>query len=126
MQPGEMNISHAAGERLWDLDLRDTKPTQLQGDHHLLMVTLNGLPTDYDPVHTVIESTNNISLAQVQNMLHNHKALLHTRTDHIESINYVSKQHHRGKVLAQGHYQCYRKELKKSSSRQVAQMLLLQ
>jgi hypothetical protein len=59
---------------------------------YLLMVTLNGLPTDYDPVHTIIKSTDDINLAKAQKMLHNREALLHTRGAHIESVNYISKQ----------------------------------
>lgn len=64
---------------------------------YLLMVTLNGLPTDYDPVRTVIESTDDISLSKAQKMLRNREALLLTRGDHAESVNYVFKQRQRGK-----------------------------
>lgn len=66
-------------------------------DMYLLMVTLNGLSADYDPVHTVIESTDDITLAKAQKMLRNREALLYTHGDRVESVNYVSKQQRHGK-----------------------------
>jgi hypothetical protein len=93
------NIKHDSSE---DLDLYFGHIYMLAGEleanglalleTYLLMVTLNGLPTDYDLVHTVIESTDDVNLAKAQKMLHNREALLHTHGDHVKSINYISKQ----------------------------------
>ncbi|ELR12337.1 uncharacterized protein ACA1_374040 [Acanthamoeba castellanii str. Neff] len=79
----------------------------------ILMVTLNSLPSNYNPVQTVINSNNDITIVKAQKMLHNQEALLHTRGDHIESANYMAKQRRRGKGQPHGYNHSSHKEKKR-------------